>query len=72
MAIPQIQRVVSLRNQRVEILRPRRLIVEPGKLLRRVAIVVLCSVVRNLRPLQTQGSAAQFQLRMILVIELRW
>jgi hypothetical protein len=71
MAIPQIQRVDPFLCKLIEVLRPRSLVVEPRKLLRRIAIVVLSPLVGNLRFLQADRRAAQLQLRMVSIIERR-
>src|SRR5215469_12753955 len=57
MAVPEEERVRALFRELIEISLPLGLVVEPGKILRRVGIVVLGTFVSDLRLLKADDSA---------------
>src|SRR5580698_6660975 len=70
MSVPEEERIRALLRELIEILRPLRFVVEPGKVLRYVRIVVFGTLVCDLRLLQADDGAANVQLRMIFEVEL--
>jgi hypothetical protein len=68
-AIPEIERVNVFVGELIEILCPGSLVVEPGEVLRGIAVVVLGAFVGDLGLLQADGDPAQLELRVIFDVE---
>src|ERR1700735_2166307 len=70
MPVPEKERIHALFGKLVEVAGPRGLVIEPGKVLRGVGVVVLGALVGDLGLLQADDGTANFQLRMIFEVEL--
>src|SRR5215469_8302288 len=63
------ERVRTLLGEQIEVLRPLGFVVEPGKVFRRVWVIVLSALVGDLGLLQTDDGTAKPKLRMVFEVE---